>query len=168
MKTASLGYDRSGLLAEVRCSFVLDWAGHHGANHWARVHRHAITLAKTRGADRLVVELFAFLHDSQREDEWRDPGHGSRGADYARSLQGRFFDLKPAQLDRLAYAIRHHSGGEVSSDVTIQSCWDADRLDLGRVGIEPSEAFLSEEAAQRIPIAYAWSRGRARRLEISA
>ena len=107
----------------------------------------------------MVVELFAFLHDSQREDEWCDPGHGARGADYARALQGRFFDLKPAQLDRLSYAIRYHSGGEVSTDVTIQSCWDADRLDLGRVGITPDERFLSPEGAARIEFAYRWSRG---------
>jgi uncharacterized protein len=113
----------------------------------------------------LVVELFAFLHDSQLEDEWRVPGHGNRGAEFARSLQGRFFELRPAQLDRLAYAIRHHSGGEVSTDATIQSCWDGDRLDLGRVGIKPTDKYLSEEGSRRIKMAYAWSRGRARRHE---
>lgn len=80
-------------------------------------------------------------------------------ADYARSLQGRFFDLKPAQLDRLTRAIRHHSGGEVSTDATIQSCWDADRLDLGRVGITPDARFLSSDGAQHIKTAYAWSIG---------
>jgi uncharacterized protein len=156
-------FDRVGLLTEIRRGFTLDWAGHHGANHWGRVRYHALAIAQARGADALVVELFAFLHDSQRQDEWRDPGHGARGAEYARALQGRFFNLRPAQIDRLAHAIRHHSGGEVSTDVTIQTCWDADRLDLGRVGIEPSEEFLSEEGARRISLAHAWSRGRARR-----
>ena len=158
-------YDRRGLLAEVRRGFVLDWTGDHGAHHWGRVRHHAMTIARARTADVLVVELFAFLHDSQREDEWRDPGHGNRGAEFARSLQGRFFELRPAQLDRLAYAIRHHSGGEVSTDATIQSCWDGDRLDLGRVGIKPTDKYLSEEGSRRIKMAYAWSRGRARRHE---
>ena len=155
-------YDRAGLLAEIRHGFAVDWAGHHGANHWGRVRRHALAIAQARGADLLVVELFAFLHDSQREDEWTDPGHGARGADYARSVQGKFFDLKPAQLDRLAYAIRHHSGGEISTDATIQSCWDADRLDLGRVGIKPDAELLSSEGALRIKFAYRWSKGKTR------
>jgi uncharacterized protein len=157
--------DRVGLLAEIRCGFTLDWAGHHGANHWGRVRYHALAIAQARGADVVVVELFAFLHDSQRRDEWKDPGHGARGAEYARALQGRFFDLRASQLDRLTHAIRHHSGGEVSTDATIQTCWDADRLDLGRVGIKPSDEFLSEEGARRIGLADAWSRGHARRHE---
>ena len=121
----------------------------HG-HHWGRVRHHAVAVARARGADLLVAELFAFLHDSQREDEWGDPHHGHRGADYARSLQGVFFELKPAQLDRLAQAIRHHSGGEVSTDVTIQSCWDADRLDLGRVGIRPRADRLCTDAARAL------------------
>ena len=154
----SLTYDRSGLFAEIKRGFVLDWAGHHGANHWGRVRRHALTIARVRGADLLVVELFAFLHDSQRHDEWRDPKHGDRGAEYARSLQGRFYDLNAKALAQLTHAIRHHSGGEVSTDVTIQSCWDADRLDLGRVGIKPAAEFLSSEAASRIDLAYRWSK----------
>jgi uncharacterized protein len=156
-------YDRRGLLAHIRGGFQLDWYGTHGGHHWGRVRHHAVAVARARGADILVAELFAFLHDSQREDEWGDPHHGRRGADYARSLQGVFFELKPAQLDRLAQAIRHHSGGEVSTDATIQSCWDADRLDLGRVGITPHQDYLSPEGATRIEHAYRWSRGEVNR-----
>jgi hypothetical protein len=35
----------------------------------------------------------------------------------------------------------------VSADGTIGTCWDADRLDLPRVGIWPSAALLSTDAA---------------------
>lgn len=153
-------YDRVGLLAEIRRGFTLDWAGHHGANHWGRVRHHALSIAKSRSANLLVVELFAFLHDSQRRDEWRDPKHGDRGAEYARSLQGRFYELSTKALSQLTHAIRHHSGGEISTDATIQSCWDADRLDLGRVGIKPAPEFLSSEGALRIDFAYRWSKGK--------
>jgi len=150
-------FDRRGLLIEIRGGFTLDWVGHHGANHWARVRHHALTIAHTRGADLLVVELFAFLHDSQRRDEWRDPKHGERGAEYARSLQGKFYSLGTKPLSQLMYAIRYHSGGDVSTDPTIQSCWDADRLDLGRVGIKPSPEYLSPYGAQHIESAFRWS-----------
>jgi uncharacterized protein len=157
-------YDRSGLLAEIRRGFRLDWHGIHGAHHWGRVRHHACALATERGADLLVVELFAFLHDSQRHDDYADRQHGERGAEYARALQGRFYDLGERQLSRLTQAIRHHSGGEVSTDATVQCCWDADRLDLGRVGIRPQPRFLSGHGAARIGPAYNWSVGRRRQV----
>lgn len=160
---ATATYDRAGLLDQIRSRFLLDWAGHHGAHHWGRVRHHALAIARLRGADAVVVELFAFLHDSQREDEWEDPYHGARGAEYARAMQGRFYDLNPKALSRLTYAIQHHSGGEVSTDATIQTCWDADRLDLGRVGITPKARYLSAEGAARIEVAHRWSRGERRR-----
>ena len=47
------------------------------------------------GADLLIVELFAFLHDSQRENEYVDPGHERRASEYARSLKSVYFDLDP-------------------------------------------------------------------------
>lgn len=155
--TESDSFDRRGLLDEIRGGFTLDWEGHHGANHWARVRHHALAIARARGAHLLVVELFAFLHDSQRRDEWRDPKHGERGTEYARSLQGQFYSLGAKPLSQLTHAIRYHSGGEVSTDPTIQSCWDADRLDLGRVGIKPRSEFLSPHGAQHIELAYRWS-----------
>ena len=49
-----------------------------------------------------------------------------------------------------------HSEGDTSSNPTIAACWDADRLDLGRVGKPPSARFLSLEAA-RDPRLMAWA-----------
>jgi hypothetical protein len=37
----------------------------------------------------------------------------------------------------------NHTDGTLSADSTIATCWDADRLDLGRVGIVPDPAFMS-------------------------
>jgi uncharacterized protein len=39
----------------------------------------------------------------------------------------------------------------------IQTYWDADRLDLSRVGIFPSAQYLSQEAALFIDLAHDWS-----------
>ena len=107
----------------------------------------------------LVVELFAFLHDSQRLNEYSDRLHGARAAEFAASLNGRFFDLKAVQLDKLCFAMEHHSGGDVHTCATIQSCWDGDRLDLGRVGIQPHKDYLSLEAAKMIASATRMSKG---------
>ena len=89
--------------------------------------------------------------------------HWGRVRHHARALQGRYYDLGEKQLSQLTLAIRHHSGGEVSTDATIQCCWDADRLDIGRVGIRPHPRFLSDHAAARIGPAYGWSVGRRRK-----
>ena len=150
-------YDRTGLIALIKSEFKLDWDGIHGANHWARVLHHGKTIGELRQADLLVVELFGFLHDSCRLNDGRDPQPGQRAADFAHGIHGDFYQLSPKQLDTLCFAMYHHSGGEVSTNATIQTCWDSDRLDLGRVGIKPSAQYISEEAALFIDLAYEWS-----------
>jgi hypothetical protein len=37
----------------------------------------------------------------------------------------------------------------LDGDITVQTCWDADRLDLPRVGIQPLPQFLCTEAAKK-------------------
>ena len=46
--------------------------------------------------------------------------------------QGALFVLDTAGFDMLVHACRYHSDGLVEGDVTVRTCWDADRLDLGR------------------------------------
>ena len=150
-------YDRKGLMAAIRQQFRINWHGVHGPSHWARVRHHALRLCKLRQGDLLVAELFAYLHDSQRENEWTDPLHGARAADYAASLNGGYFQLSGEQIDLLTHAARFHSDGLMHQDATIQSCWDADRLDLGRVGIIPSKKYLSAHAHPLMKKAYQWS-----------
>lgn len=88
-------------LAEIRAQFRLDWSGAHGFSHWARVYRHGLYVGQRVGADLRVVELFAFLHDSQRRDEDTDEGHGDRAADYAVWLHRR----RRFELDRAALTL---------------------------------------------------------------
>jgi len=151
-------FDRAGLLKAVLAQFRINRDGAHGTSHWARVRRHALTVGQATNSDPLVVELFAFLHDSQRKNEYVDEGHGHRAAEYARSLKTVYFDLTPIQLDKLCIAMSGHSDGQLHTDPTIQTCWDADRLDLGRVGKKPHVKYLSAEAAKYIDHAYEWSR----------
>ena len=151
-------YDKQGMIAAIREQFKISWHGIHGANHWARVLHHGMAIGTERSADLLVIELFAFLHDSQRHSDGCDHYHGRRGAEYARSLNAVYFELSAPRIDALCEAIEHHSGGNVHDHATVQTCWDADRLDLGRVSITPSPKFLSQEAVKHIDAAYRWSR----------
>ena len=148
------------LLTHLRSTFALDWRGIHGASHWARVAGIGERLALENGARLDVVRLFAFFHDSRRIDDGFDPMHGHRGAELAITLRGTHYEIDQAGLDLLVEACRGHSEGGTTREVTIQTCWDADRLDLGRVGIVPDARFLGTAAARRPEVirwAYEWS-----------
>ncbi len=160
--------NRKQLLQILRQHFKLDWLGIHGVPHWARVRYHGLKLAQETGADPLVVELFALLHDSCRYDEFADTFHGERGAVFARVLHGQCFHLTELQLTLLETAISGHSHGLVHDNSTIQTCWDADRLDLGRVGIYPDSKYLSFAAMKYTSAAYEWSRRPSRKNTKSA
>ncbi len=140
--------------------YVLPWDGDHGVAHWARVLENGLMLAKETGADIEVVQLFAILHDSQRVNEGSDPKHGPRAATYAQELRGIVFDLPDATFRLLYRACAGHTYEQTHPDITIQSCWDADRLDLGRVGITPHPKVLCTEAAKREET-IKWADGRA-------
>lgn len=139
---------KSALMRLLRSDFRLDWQGIHGSPHWSRVRLNGLALAKTNGAREDVVELFALLHDSQRLHDGHDRQHGTRAADFVARLHGQFFALDPIGLDMLVYACRYHSDGLLEADITIQTCWDADRLDLARVGVRPDVSRLCTAAAR--------------------
>jgi uncharacterized protein len=152
-----MSYDRDGLIQFVGKVFQCDWQGLHGIQHWTRVAKHGKTIGKLHGlskSDLLIVELFSYLHDSCRQSEGIDRDHGQRAAVMALDLNGLCYDLNDCDLERLCDAIAGHSFGGISKDVTIQTCWDADRLDLGRVGIVPSDKYLSKLGAQFINSAF--------------
>ena len=135
-------------MEHLRQQFQIDWWGHHGIAHWARVQGNGLTLADQTGANRHVVELFSFFHDSSRFNEHVDDGHGARGASLASRLKGRYFDATDEEMDLLHFACVHHSDGMTQGNTTVLTCWDADRLDLGRVGITPNAKYLGTEAAR--------------------
>jgi len=150
-------FDRKGLLDAVLGQLKINRHGVHGPSHWARVLYHGLAIGAEVGANLLVVELFSFLHDSQRWNEYEDKQHGERAADFAASMNHRFFELSGSDLDVLMQAIRSHSDGGIETCPTMQTCWDADRLDLGRVGIKPNAKYLSVTARNYIESAYEWS-----------
>jgi uncharacterized protein len=107
-----------------------------------------------------VVQLFALFHDSRRINESVDPGHGKRGAELAAAFHGKLFTLSGREFDLLYEACVRHTDGETDGDIVLQTCWDADRLDLGRVGIRPDHIRLCTEAARYTEILN-WADGRA-------
>ncbi len=123
--------------------FVLGSYSIHGPDHWQRVERNGLEIAKDSGADVIVVRLFAILHDSHRLTDSTDPEHGLRAANWAKRLRGEHFELDDDRFDLLSEACIWHDAGRVTDDPTIGTCWDADRLDLVRVGIQPLARLMS-------------------------
>ena len=136
------------LIAAIRERYQLDWHGIHGVSHWARVRLNGLKLATRTGAIPEVVELFAFLHDSCRVDDGFDREHGWRAARFATSLLGTHIFLPDRQFDLLLQACGSHTVGQQHHNITVETCWDADRLDLGRVEIVPDPMRLCTAAAQ--------------------
>ena len=146
------------LWAHIASQFACDPDSVHGPSHWKRVERNGLFIAERNGGVVDVVRLFAWFHDSRRENDDDDEGHGQRGADFAASLRGVMFDLPDAQFDLLIHACARHADGQLSDNPTIGACWDADRLDLGRVGIVPSAEFMSTSAAKAMLLSHPSSR----------
>ena len=141
--------DIGQILQAAKDRFALELRGIHGIRHWTRVRENGHRLATHTGANKQVVELFAFLHDCCRENDRSDPGHGERAADFARTLRGTLLNLYDEDFALLFEAIRDHEAGRTRGDVTVITCWDADRLDLGRVRKRPNPKYLCTEFAKR-------------------
>jgi len=121
----------------------------HGIYHWRTVERNGHYLAQYTGADTKVISHFAHFHDCMRENENIDPKHGHRGAMFAAAHKGSLGLTEP-QFEMLMRACKGHTYGQKTSCATVATCWDADRLDIGRVGITPNSNYLFSDEAKRI------------------
>jgi len=144
------GIDFEGLWASVAARFPGPRGSVHGPDHWRRVERNGLLLAGRSRADVVVVRLFALFHDCRRVNDGWDHGHGARGAAFATTLRGAAFALDDARFALFEEACVDHTAGRRHGDPTIGTCWDADRLDLGRVGIVPAPDYMSTAFAREI------------------
>jgi uncharacterized protein len=153
--------DLKPVVRAILAEYVLPPQGIHGVAHWARVLETGVHLANANGANVEVVQLFAVLHDSQRVTEETDPSHGVRGAALASELRGKLFELNDDDFDLLFVACVGHMDRPTDDDPTVQTCWDADRLDLGRVGARIDPSWLGEDTVKNYPQIVRWAERRA-------
>jgi len=86
-----------------------------------------------------------------RVNEQRDDGHGIRGGRYALKNKD-LIDLNEEQLNILYKACAGHTGGRTPLNDTITCCWEADRLDIRRVGIVPDLQWFNTDTARTMVI----------------
>jgi uncharacterized protein len=143
-------HDYAAILQVILEQYQLPLHGDHGLHHWARVWTNGHAVGSKSGADLEIVSLFALFHDSCRVSEFRDPGHGKRGGDLARELRGSHVHLDDQRFELLYEACRLHTDGLTEGEPTLLACWDADRLDLGRVGTMPKPHRLCTDSAREL------------------
>ena len=131
--------------------FSLGPTSPHGPRHWRRVERYALYLVGLNGGNSAVAELFAWFHDCRRQTEDHDPKHGLRGAELARQMKASL-QLDEEAFDTLFQACAGHTDLNFSHDPTVAACWDADRLDLDRVGIDPDPSYFSTAEGKRLAL----------------
>jgi uncharacterized protein len=143
--------DNVELLDLIISQFKLDIDGDHGISHWRKVLDIGNYLAKETKADIKIINFFAYLHDAKKEDDAYDSEHGRKAGVFAQELFAKkLLPLSEEQLGRLLFACQYHADGMVKKDdITIQTCWDADRLDLWRVGVMPDKELLSTDFAKQ-------------------
>lgn len=122
----------------------------HGMPHWNRVFENGQKLA-VPGVDRDVVGCFAYLHDIGRIDNGQDPEHGPRSAKIVATLRDTLLkNLSDTQFATLLKACELHTKCKRTDNLTINTCFDADRLDLPRVGIIPDPAKMATEKGKEL------------------
>lgn len=150
------------LLPRILNQFALDPRGPHGLAHWARVYETAQRLARDRDVNPHVLELFALLHDARRVSDGEDRDHGLRGGALALHCRRPGCDLDDVDFSRLHAAIvGHDQAWGDPGDETIRICWDAERLDLPRLGLTARASRLFTDAA-RDPALIEWAGRRSR------
>lgn len=138
------------LVIEILKQYQLPWYSTHGLPHWGRVLENGLRIAEhsTETVDEDIITLFAFFHDSCRINESIDPGHGDRGAQLAKKFRNRFFKISDYKFNLLLDACRFHTSLMHPHNPILQTCFDADRLDLSRVAITPDPDLLNTEFAK--------------------
>ena len=135
------------LLAKIKNQYRLKWHGKHGVIHWSRVYDNGIKLAEQNGVNTEVVQFFSVFHDSRRCNEGTDNNHGNRGAQLALKMRADI-PLNNDDFSLLITACSLHTSARTHDDITVQACFDSDRLDLGRVGTMPDPDYLCTPLAK--------------------
>ncbi|MCW8799483.1 MAG: HD domain-containing protein [Desulfobacter sp.] len=127
--------------------------GSHDWDHTLRVHRLCRCIGIAEGADLLVTEAAAYLHDIGRVDQDRADGklcHAEKGAGMAREMLADC-PLSADCRENIIHCIAAHRfrRGETPRTMEAKVLFDADKLDaIGAVGVARAFQFAGELGAR--------------------
>jgi uncharacterized protein len=151
-----MGEKETALLSHIRQkaqSHFLQARGSHDWDHTLRVHRLCRRIGAAEGADLLVTEAAAFLHDIGRAYQDRGGGqlcHAEKGAAMARKILADY-PLAHDRRENIIHCIATHRFRRGGAPRTIEACvlFDADKLDaIGAVGVARAFLFAGELGAR--------------------
>jgi uncharacterized protein len=129
-----------------------DASGSHDWQHSLRVHRLCLRIGPEAGADRVVLEAAAYLHDIGRASQDNSNGaicHAAKGARIAEALLTPL-PLEAGQKQNIIHCVRAHRYRSDCNPQTIEAkvLFDADKLDsIGAIGIARAYLFAGELGA---------------------
>ena len=118
----------------------------HGITHGIRVERNGNAICQMLGIDSRVIRPFAYFHDCCRENDGHDPEHGLRAAKHIEkhyNFVKYHFSLSDTEMKLLMFACENHTDMIRSDFEIVNACFDADRLDLPRVGTNPDPNYMA-------------------------
>lgn len=136
-------------LAEQRFSTA---SGSHDWEHTLRVHRLCRRIGPIEGANMLVLECAAFLHDIGRARQDSTNGsicHAVKGAQMAAGILNDLA-LPAASKENIVHCVRAHRFRDGHEPATVEArvLFDADKLDaIGAVGVARAYLFAGELGA---------------------
>lgn len=129
------------ILKKVIDQFYLKDSYIHGTPHWSRVFYYGTILSELNDFDKENIAFFSIFHDSKRLNDFEDPEHGIRAAEFFNTLD-KIIHVKPEQKEIIYEACKIHNYQKQADSNEVGLCLDADRLDLWRVGIIPNNDYL--------------------------
>lgn len=149
-ETDSVLLARIGEMAQLHFSHA---RGSHDWDHSLRVHRLCRRIGAAEGADFLVTEAAAYLHDIGRVYQDRGGGqlcHAEKGAAMARKMLSGY-PLAGDRRENIIHCIATHRFRKGGAPRTIEACvlFDADKLDaIGAIGVARAFLFAGELGAR--------------------
>lgn len=140
-----------GLKMFMRLNFFFDTKPHGCFTHQKRVEENILILSEYMGVSEEEIAPFvdfAYWHDTIRFNHGSDPEHGKRAAETLRKNRNHLNlqSVSDEDVERLCFALEHHTTMRKSGDLLVDICFDADRLDLTRFGKKPDFQFMATEA----------------------
>jgi len=140
-------------IRETARTYFLQAKGSHDWDHTLRVHRLCRHIGSAEGADLLVVEAAAYLHDIGRAHQDRSNGrscHAEKGALMAADLL-QAHPLDSGRRKNIIHCVAAHRfrRGDAPHTLEARVLFDADKLDaIGAVGIARAFLFAGELGAR--------------------
>lgn len=132
--------------------FFAEARGSHDWEHTLRVHRLCMRIGPREGADMVVLEAAAYLHDIGRAEQDNANGalcHALKGAEKAGGILARL-PIDEARKANIVHCVRAHRFRDDYPPATTEArvLFDADKLDaIGAVGVARAYLFAGELGA---------------------